>query len=499
MKSRFCRIAKCCLFCAVLFSSLWSINYLLLPKYIYQNSKWPTTSTYRQFYRMKKNTVDVLFLGSSVCVNAIAPQEIYDTYGIRSYNLGSEQQSIFLSYFWLKEALRFQSPKVVVLDTRFLYNLHPENPIVTGEGLTRKSLDPMHLSPVKIEAIDALCKIDPSQSRLSYYLTNIRFHTRWKEAGEYDLDLSLSQMAELKGFSAIDEPAPESFETFDPVDSAAWADPQPVMLEYLDRITELCNARNIRLILISLPGNNMNDGVNNMLTDYARQNDLCYYNFCETAAYNAIGAQLPREKTMKHANLWGAVKMSDRLGELLRDEHGVQGTTDEQWESTKPYYAQLKKSWGFREIADLENYLGYYLDLMQGGYDFSMFLSVRSDAADGLSEAAAAKMQACGLQTDLRDHHKTSYCAIVNADGGVEERLDDRAAVTLFGSSANGRFKYAVTSDGIGNKGNSSIRINDMEYSKNHQGLNIVIYDNVQGMVVDAVCFDTHTDGAASR
>ena len=38
-----------------------------------------------------------------------------------------------------------------------------------------------------------------------------------------------------------------------------------------------------------------------------------------------------------------------------------------------------------------------------------------------------------------------------------------------------------------------------MEYSKNHQGLNIVIYDNVQGMVVDAVCFDTHTDGAASR
>ena len=130
-------------FLMILLSILYCINQVLMPKYILKNSTWPTTSSYNQFYEMEENSIDVLFLGSSVAVNAFSPQEIYNDYGIRSYNLGSEQQSIFLSYFWLKEALRFQSPEVVVLDTKFLFELHPESIINTTEGLTRKCLDPM--------------------------------------------------------------------------------------------------------------------------------------------------------------------------------------------------------------------------------------------------------------------------------------------------------------------------------------------------------------------
>ena len=116
------------------------------------NSSWPTTSTYEQFYKMKRNSIDVLFLGSSVCVNAFSPQEMYNIYGIRSYNLGSEQQSMVLSYYWLKEALRFQKPKVVIIDTTLCYeNFNPRIlPLLnTGEGLIRKCLDPMRWSSVK--------------------------------------------------------------------------------------------------------------------------------------------------------------------------------------------------------------------------------------------------------------------------------------------------------------------------------------------------------------
>lgn len=95
------------LFLLVLAASLYFINEMLMPKYILKNSTWPTTSSYNQFYQMENDSIDVLFFGSSVAVNSFSPQEIYNEYGIRSYNLGSEQQSIFLSYFWLKEALRF--------------------------------------------------------------------------------------------------------------------------------------------------------------------------------------------------------------------------------------------------------------------------------------------------------------------------------------------------------------------------------------------------------
>lgn len=174
-------------------------------------------------------------------MNAFSPQEIYNSYGIRSYNLGSEQQSIFLSYFWLKEALRFQSPQVVVLDIRFLFNLHPENAINTTEGLTRKCLDPMKWSNVKVEAVNDLCSIDKSQTKQSYYLTNIRFHTRWLSLAEVDMVLAEAQNSELKGYSAIADYGPESYTTFNLSDPNNYEgfDPHPLMLEYLDRTTEI--------------------------------------------------------------------------------------------------------------------------------------------------------------------------------------------------------------------------------------------------------------------
>ena len=116
MKKHIMGFVRSILFLAILFTSLFYINTMLRPKYTPKNSSWPT-SGYYQFYKMREHSVDVLFLGSSVTVNAFSPQEIYNKYGIRSYNLGSEQQSPICSYYWLKEALRFQKPQVVLLDT----------------------------------------------------------------------------------------------------------------------------------------------------------------------------------------------------------------------------------------------------------------------------------------------------------------------------------------------------------------------------------------------
>ena len=118
MRTHLGNIIRSAVFLFLLVISLYYINEMLLPKYTLKNNLWPMTSSYNQFYQMEEDSVDVLFLGSSVVVNAFSPQEIYDTYGIRSYNLASEEQSIFLSYYWLKEALRYQNPQVVVLDTR---------------------------------------------------------------------------------------------------------------------------------------------------------------------------------------------------------------------------------------------------------------------------------------------------------------------------------------------------------------------------------------------
>lgn len=479
-------------FLLLLTISLYWINQVLKPKYIYKNSSWPTTSTYNQFYKMKENSIDVLFLGSSVAVNGFSPQEIYNTYGIRSYNLGSEQQSIFLSYYWLKEALRFQSPKAVVLDTKFLFQRHPENPINTSEGLTRKCLDPMKWSKVKAEAVSALCRLDETQSELSYYFTNIRFHSRWSYLNETDVLTGESQYAELKGYSALESYGSETFETYTSGgDGETMASAPAVMKESLDKITALCKEQGISLILVSLPGNAMNDGVHNMLTAYSLENQVDYYNFCEKEMYESIGAKLPRENVVGHENLWGSIKMSNFMGAMLRDSYGIPSVEDEQYEETKAFYEHIKKNCELSHVSDILDYLKLIRD-----DQYTVFLSVRNDASTGLTEEITQQLQTLGLVQDLTGKYQWSYCAVVPPETSVREELSPEK-VTMTGSIRGGKTLYTLSSAGYPSGASSSIVIDGVEYSMDCNGINLAVYDNTLMKVVDKVCF--HTSGAAFR
>lgn len=63
------------------------------------------------FYDEPKNTLDVIFIGSSHVMCSVYPMELYDRYGIASYVFASSAQLLPQSYYQLKEALRYQTPK----------------------------------------------------------------------------------------------------------------------------------------------------------------------------------------------------------------------------------------------------------------------------------------------------------------------------------------------------------------------------------------------------
>ena len=68
------------------------------------------------FFSLPENTVDVLFAGTSHVYCSYIPQKIYNDTGITSAVLATSSQSYQNTYWLLKEALRHQQPKVVVLD-----------------------------------------------------------------------------------------------------------------------------------------------------------------------------------------------------------------------------------------------------------------------------------------------------------------------------------------------------------------------------------------------
>lgn len=181
-------MCKCMIFLIILFICVENVYRVIVPKFFFSDI-WPTTLTYSKFYEEEEDTIDVIFLGSSHAASSFIPQELYNNYGITSYNLGCEQQNLVTSYFWLKEALRYQKPKAVVLDCYFLFLYSGYEPLNSAESCTRKALDYMKWSPVKREAVKTICELDQYQSLVSYYLPNIRYHARWMNLSENDFFL----------------------------------------------------------------------------------------------------------------------------------------------------------------------------------------------------------------------------------------------------------------------------------------------------------------------
>ncbi|PHU40361.1 hypothetical protein CSX00_06215 [Pseudobutyrivibrio ruminis] len=490
MKKIMTKIGKTIAFLMILVTVLAGVNAILIPKTYINNATWPSTSKFNQFYEMDKNSVDVLFIGSSVAANAFSPQEIYDSYGIRSYNLASQQQSVFFNYYWLKEALKTQSPKVVVMDSKFLFTLHPENPVNTTEGIGREIVDNMHWSKNKIDMINALTDLDDSQSKLSYFLTNIRYHSRWTELDESDFNLSLSEEDLLKGQSVITSYGDDSYTPFAPEDKEIRAKLDPVMEEYFGKIVELCQENNTQLMLVSLP-DVMTDAMNNRLIDLAGQYGINYYNFCTVDSYNAIGAQLPKENVVEHENIWGAIKMSRYVASILQSDYGVEAVSDRQWDETSAYYKHLLN---IAELQHIEN-LDEYLAILKSDVDYVTFISVKDDGFRFITDEQVALLNSLGLQAPFKDMFRYSYCGIVdNSNGNIEELSPDEV-ITINGNILESDAIYEMTSGG-GNAGvECGIVINGTNFEINSVGLNIVVYDRLSKDVVDQVCFYTDEHG----
>lgn len=460
---------------------------ILVPKFLY-GTTWATTSTYTGFYEMEENTVDVLFLGSSHMASGLSPQKLYDDYGITSYNLGCERQNLITSYYWLKEALRCQSPKAVVLDSYFLFQYEEKDSQNLSEPYVRKALDHMRWSPVKREAIRTFCALDENESALSYYLPGIRYHSRWTELEEEDFTFSeMTDQARMKGFAPLtDTSYLNRYEPYVEKTSEGTASMVGVMEEYLEKIRILCEENEITLILIKTPSVTENVQRHNAVQQYADAQGLLFLDFNEKSLYEETGYQFSEDNADdEHSNIQGAEKMTSCVGKVLSETYGIIGQADAQWEDSRAAYEQVKKNAALPEITKLYGYLEAINDP-----HYVIFITVKDEATSSFNEELWTRLSDLGLKTDISTQYGCSYLAVISADRVIEQM--DYRKLTQAGTLRNGRTGYSAVSAAHDYGNISSVQIDEKEYSVNSRGLNIVVYDPESNKVLDSVCFDTY-------
>lgn len=463
---------------------------LITPKF-FTDIDWPTTTTYAGFYELEKNTADVLFLGSSHGVTSFLPQELYNQYGITSYNLGCEQQGMVTSYYWLKEALRYQSPKAVVLECYFCFPYMVDEPLNTEESYTRKAFDFMKWSAVKAEAVKTICEIDEKQDVLSYYFPNVRYHTRWENLDRNDyLYREMAGHSGMKGFAPLYFYLGEAGEGFVPHDTSETdecAEMAPLMAEYLDKINDLCSENGITLILTITPAMAADLTKCNAVQAYADEKGLTFISFNEQSVYQQMGYQIAVDNCDDgHPNIWGAVKVTDYMGKVLSEEFGMESTTRSQWENTREDYAFIMDQCSLDHTGDIDTYLAAL-----NHEQYTVVLASKDEFTYALREPTLEILRQLGLTADLDGQEGCNYLAIVS-DGEVLMEELSFEPIEYWGAVRGGDIPlYALSMKDEWGNGLASVRIGGEEYSKNQSGLNVIVYNNQTRKIVDSVWFNT--------
>ena len=463
--------AKALIFLLLLAFLLHGANTLLLPKNYALTSDWPASSNTEGVYRLERNSLDLLILGSSKAYTAFVPQILYDEYGMRAYNLGTDLQSPHMSYYWLRETLKRQSPKIVVLETSMFFPAISDQPLNTSEAMMRKALDPMRWSFNKMRALWEICRLDKSQNWKSYVFPNLRFHERWKEWNEDDFTLpELRAHNELLGWSPLMEKS--GIEDFQPIPAdplAAGTDFAPYMEMYLDRITTLCREKGMALVLVTTPDTRASTAQHRTMEDYAEANSLHFLDLNEIGTYEAMGYDFAEDNAdFEHPNISGAQKLSRCLGEYLYSMNPVPCGQGSPWENGKTFYDHVLDEWSLRWETIPER----YCETLEG-LACTVFLAMDKNWASSVSPPVHAFLTRLGAEPEK------AFWAVLENGLPVSAGTETEA----FGSFRSGRSRYEISTTQP-----CSIALDGREQAKEGKGISIVIYDSLRRRLIDSVC-----------
>lgn len=302
------------------------------------------------FYDLPEDTLDVMIFGASESFYGVSPLTMYENNGIASYVRGSANQPVYLMYYTILDSLRTQSPEVIVLECGPMFKAF--NPADGDEWLTRRGMDYMELSPVKLEAIWNLPIQGSDQSKLSYIFPLLRYHSRWSELDQYDFEyFDWEAHNEFKGqypgISSYEVTLPDDYLAV-PTDGVETI-PEDTMV-YIQKIIDLCKERDIRLVITKVPTAGWTYEKHNAIQNIADENNLIFIDYNLPEIFDEIGIDTKKDFHYNewHLGLRGADKVSVYLGDLLDDSFDLPDRRKDpgysSWNDDLEVYRDLKKS-----------------------------------------------------------------------------------------------------------------------------------------------------------
>lgn len=199
------------------------------------------------YYSLPRDTVDVLVLGTSHAGMNVSTKTLWDEYGIAGYRFWGSIQPIWNTYYYLREALKYQSPRVVVLDAHSLtfqqeYGTYP---------VQVKNTIAMRFSREKIENVMASV---PEQDRAFMLFGFPTYHNRYGQLTQEDFEyFPWNRHQEIPVLSSETTDHIYPFSILAPDATEGEADLGEKEERYFRMLLEECRQRQLPLEIIASP------------------------------------------------------------------------------------------------------------------------------------------------------------------------------------------------------------------------------------------------------
>lgn len=480
---------------------------------------------WKSFYKLKNNTVDLVFIGNSHSSYAYIPMLFDEILKVDTYGLCTAASTIRQNYYQLKEIFKSQSPGIVVLEM-FSISLYDRMEEYKGYAAHR-AFDAMPLSLNKIDAIRN--NVDDDEF-LKYLFPLGIYHLRWKEEELYKDLMQVFQnnyktnkyngyrdyAAHISSFipneKIIDDYNIPEFET--PLPDGA--------LELLDKIIDICEKNDAKLIIVSTPfveqynlSYDDQHAIINFLAPHLKKRNVDVVEFYRV--HDKIGLDMTDMGGTEHLSYNGSLLISEYFADYIKTNYNnlLEGRKWDYIEDSQNKLIELAKEYKPYTITkdrlikkaelDFKSYPNNMLEYLKAINDpgYIIIMSTKNSTFDYIDDDIVSAIGDLGLNPNFTQGVEKNYIGItagreepvnfeILSDKNISYTSESEEIIEL-----NLPFYLNIRSSSSKTGCESSINIgrdeHEFEYmSKDLDGFNIVVYDKNLQEFVSSVNFNTN-------
>lgn len=432
----------------------------------------------KYFYELEDNTVEVLILGSSHAFADINTGTLWKEHGIASYILAGSSQPMWNTYFYLKEALKSQTPRLVVLEG---FRVVEEKEFKEDSFVIYNTFG-MKWSQNKLDAFRSSV---PEERLPEFLMEYTQYHDRYSKLCEEDFMMwhEARQYENWKGSTIITQTTLTEAPDVDVSKYSGCGKLTDKTEKYYRAVIELCQEKGIPLLIVVSPYAGIKEEDQeafNTAEKIAEEYQVPFLNY--NLMQDVLGLDYMTDCAEEsHLNYKGGIKLTENLGEYIAGHYEIPDhrgeTAYSSWDKDAEYLNAVIKDQQMREMEDVDEISDYIIE-----NKYEVILSV-DGYCDGENEGIKTILASFGIEE--LGNGGIWYFEEGNKLGWNSGDGED----SCFWEMDRHDFGLSRICDDI-DRCDNVIQIDGQKYKTVDNGLNIVVFDMVSDCVADSFGLD---------